>query len=305
MPIDNVFSKKFLTIKNSFLTSREEKQIYIVALLQKQKGTIMKFVFIGSGKMGTALASALVNSKMAPVDDVTAVDPLDKARDAFTKTTGIKCVPDAAGVASQADVLILAVKPQIAEKVVTSLPKLPKNPLVISICAGIPIRKLSAWFGSSRIIRVMPNTPLMVGKGASAFALGAAATDADAKIAGDLLSKSGFAAQVNEEQLDAVTGLSGSGPAYVFELAKALTMAGENVGLSPELSLALSLQTIAGAAEMLSRKIGSPDELRDAVTSPNGTTYAGLMVMQKRQFRDMIKETVEAATKRSEELGKA
>ena len=263
----------------------------------------MKYVFIGSGKMGTALASALVQSGMAAATDVKAVDPMEAARLAFTRATGIDCVDDAAKVLPGADVLILAVKPQVAERVVRALPPTGESVLVISICAGIPIRRLSEWFGSRRIIRVMPNTPLMVGKGASAYALGAAATEDDSRIARELLSKSGYAAQVEESQLDAVTGLSGSGPAYVFELAKAMSLAGEHVGLSPELSLALTLQTIAGAAEMLSRRVGSPDELRDAVTSPNGTTYAGLQVMASHDFRGVIRETVEAATRRSVELG--
>ena len=264
----------------------------------------MRYLFIGSGKMGTALASALVRSGMAVAGDVCAVDPNEQARAAFTSRTGIACVPQADGLLPGADVLVLAVKPQVAQAVVEALPKIGKETLVISICAGIPLAKLTAWFRSGRVIRVMPNTPLMVGKGASAFALGPDAGEADAALAHDLLSKSGIAFQVEESQLDAVTGLSGSGPAYVFEMAKALSMAGEAVGLAPELSLALTLQTIAGAAEMLISKQGSPDELRDAVTSPNGTTYAGLQVMAKYNFRDMMRDTVIAATERSVELGK-
>ena len=264
----------------------------------------MKYLFIGSGKMGTALASALVRSGMAAAEDVRAVDPNEAARAAFTARTGIACVADAADVLPGTDVLVLAVKPQVAQAVVAALPKIGPETLVISICAGIPLAKLTAWFGSGRIIRVMPNTPLMVGKGASAFALGPSAGEEDARLARELLSKSGLAVQVEESQLDAVTGLSGSGPAYVFELAKALSLAGEAAGLAPELSLSLTLQTIAGAAEMLISGQGSPDELRDAVTSPNGTTYAGLQVMAGRGFRDMMRDTVIAATKRSTELGK-
>ena len=264
----------------------------------------MKYVFIGSGKMGTALASALVQSGMAAAADVKAVDPLEAARIAFTKATGIECLENAQDALKGADVVVLAVKPQVAENVVRSLPRMGSSVLVISICAGIPIARLAEWFGSRRIIRVMPNTPLMVGRGASAFAPGEEATEEDSRLAQELLSKSGIAVRVEEAQLDAVTGLSGSGPAYVFELAKAMALAGEHVGLAPELSLALTIQTIAGAAEMLARRTGTPDELRDAVTSPNGTTYAGLQIMAKHDFRKIIQDTVDAATKRSIELGK-
>ena len=150
----------------------------------------------------------------------------------------------------------------------------------------------------------MPNTPLMVGKGASAYALGPDADDAAAAIAERLLGALGVVKRVEEKQLDAVTALSGSGPAYVFELAKALAEAGEKVGLDSELALELTVQTIAGAAEMMARKLGTPDQLRDAVTSPNGTTAAGLKVMADSDFRGMMEKVVIAARDRSIELGK-
>ena len=144
----------------------------------------------------------------------------------------------------------------------------------------------------------------MVGCGASCYALGKAAGKADADLAARILGSLGIARQVDEAQLDAVTGLSGSGPAYFFEMVKAMTEAGKNVGLSEELSLELSIQTMAGAAEMLKRGMGSPDELRNAVTSPNGTTAAGLEVMASAEFREMVSRVVKAATDRSVELGK-
>jgi len=264
----------------------------------------MKLLFIGAGKMATALATAVVNNRILPVEDVTAVDVFAPAREAFERATGIRCIPDGAEAFTQSDIILLAVKPQVAESPVAALPRLRPEQLVISICAGIPIAKLAGWFGSERIIRVMPNTPLMVGCGASAYALGTKATAEDGAFAARLLGAAGTANQVDESLLDAVTGLSGSGPAYVFELAKALALAGEAVGLESEMSLALSIQTIAGAAEMLRRRIGSPDQLRDAVTSPNGTTAAGLAVMAAANFRQVMRDTVVAARDRSIELGK-
>ena len=253
--------------------------------------------------MATALATAIVKNNVLPATEIIAADISEAARTAFTAATGVQCTDNAASYAPKAEVLFLAVKPQVAEAAVKALPK--TSALVISICAGIPLAKLSGWFGSERIIRVMPNTPLMVGKGASCYALGKTASPKDGEFARRVLGTAGIAYEVKEEQLDAVTGLSGSGPAYVFELAKALTLAGEAVGLAPELSLELSIQTIVGAGEMLARKIGTPDQLRDAVTSPNGTTAAGLAVMADQNFRNTIKETVIAAKNRSVELGKA
>jgi len=264
----------------------------------------MKTVFIGAGKMATALATAIVKGGLVDAADITAADILPQARKAFTENTGVNCVEDVSSLIPTAELLVLAVKPQVAEAAVKALPKVSPKTLVISICAGVTLTRLASWFGHGRIVRVMPNTPLMVGKGASCFAAGPQVTEADAAFAKQLLGAAGIAFQVAEEQLDAVTGLSGSGPAYVFELAKAMALAGENVGLAPEMSLELTIQTIAGAAEMLSRKLGTPDSLRDAVTSPNGTTAAGLAVMREADFRKIISDTVLAATKRSTELGK-
>ncbi|MBR6074430.1 MAG: pyrroline-5-carboxylate reductase, partial [Victivallales bacterium] len=225
----------------------------------------MKILFIGAGKMATALAAGIVKHNIHSASELLAVDVFAPAREAFTKTTGIQCVENAADYVKEAETILLAVKPQVAPEAVAALPPLREGTLVISICAGIPLAKLSSWFHTEKIIRVMPNTPLMVGKGASCFALGAQADAACAKIAETILGSLGIARQVTEDQLDAVTALSGSGPAYFFEMVKAMADAGVHAGLSPELSLELTVQTLAGSAEMLCRKLGTPDELRDAV----------------------------------------
>lgn len=264
----------------------------------------MELLFIGAGKMATAIGAGIARYQLWPLDGIAAADISAPAREAFTAQTGIVCVESAAAKMATAEVVLLAVKPQVAEAAVKALPPLRPGALVISICAGITTAKLADWFGTGRVIRVMPNTPLMVGKGASAYALGPDADDAAAAIAERLLGALGVVKRVEEKQLDAVTALSGSGPAYVFELAKALAEAGEKVGLDSELALKLTVQTIAGAAEMMARKLGTPDQLRDAVTSPNGTTAAGLKVMADSDFRGMMEKVVIAARDRSIELGK-
>lgn len=263
----------------------------------------MELLFIGAGKMATALGAGIARYHLWPLEGIAATDIAAPAREAFTAATGIRCVASAADVIATAEVVLLAVKPQVAEAAVKALPPLRPGALVISICAGITIARLAGWFGTGRVIRVMPNTPLMVGKGASAYALGPAADEAAAAVAERLLGTLGIVRQVGEAQLDAVTALSGSGPAYVFELAKAMAEAGEKVGLEPELALDLTVQTIAGAAEMMARKLGTPEQLRDAVTSPNGTTAAGLAVLSQNHFRDLVEKVVTAARDRSLELG--
>ena len=265
-----------------------------------------RFVLLGAGKMATALGKALAQSGLLPWDEILAIDPSEAARAAFTQTTGLEALPlEQTGEAlAQTEYLLLAVKPQVAEAAVAALPTLKKSPLILSICAGIPLAKLSQWLGTRRIIRIMPNTPLMVGQGASCYAPDADATESDIAFADALLGNAGLARRVTEDQMDAVTALSGSGPAYFFEMAQALALAGETVGLSPELALDLTIQTMRGSAEMLAQKLGTPDALRDAVTSPNGTTYAGLQVMKSAGFRKCMQETVQAARDRSVELGR-
>lgn len=263
----------------------------------------MRIFFVGGGKMATALAAGIVRQGLYRAEELCGCDVSESARAAFTAATGVVCEADASRC-GEAETVLLAVKPQVAESAVASLPALRPGALVISICAGIPLSRLSGWFGGlTNIIRVMPNTPLMVGKGASCYALGSGVSEAGGELAGRLLGSLGMAHRVEESQLDAVTALSGSGPAYFFEMVKALTEAGKAVGLSEELSLELSVQTMVGAGEMLARGLGTPDELRDAVTSPHGTTFEGLEVMRKADFRALMRRVVEAARDRSVELG--
>ena len=266
----------------------------------------MNILFIGAGKMATALAGGIAHGKLFPNDRMDAVDPSPKARTAFTAATGVTAHPEAtAELVAAADVIVLAIKPQVAQATVAALPPRKDGVLVFSICAGIPIAKLRSWLGDVRIVRVMPNTPLLVGQGASCYALSRADDAAAAAFATKVLGSLGQAWQVPETALDAVTALSGSGPAYFFAFIEALRDGGAKLGLPADLAEALAVQTMAGAVEMLRQKKGTPSELRVAVTSKGGTTAAALDVMAAHDFNALVAELMKAAADRSAELGKA
>jgi len=194
--------------------------------------------------------------------------------------------------------------PQVAAEVVRPLRDLCAGKLIVSIAAGIPLRRLCDWFGTDRVIRTMPNTPLMVGKGATVMTCAAGATPADRESVRRIFTSVGIVHELPEELIDAVTALSGSGPAYVFEMIQGLVDAGVAAGLPPAVALDLMAQTVAGAAEMVQRRLGTPDELRQAVTSPAGTTAAALKVAADRHFRQLLGDMFTAARRRSEELGR-
>ena len=266
----------------------------------------MNILFIGAGKMATALAGGIAHGKLFPNDRMDAVDPSPEARAAFTAATGVTAHPTATPeLVGAADVIVLAIKPQVAQATVTALPPRKDGVLVFSICAGIPIAKLRSWLGDVRIVRVMPNTPLLVGQGASCYALSRADDAAAAAFAAKVLGSLGQAWQVPESSLDAVTALSGSGPAYFFAFIEALRDGGAKLGLPADLAEALAVQTMAGAVEMLRQKKGTPSELRVAVTSKGGTTAAALDVMAAHDFNALVAELMKAAADRSAELGKA
>lgn len=264
----------------------------------------MRLAFIGAGKMATAIAQGLIANRVWPAAEIQAADVAPAARAAFAAATGIRCAESAAAIVSGADVLLLAVKPQVAGEAVAPLASGCAGKLIISICAGLPVVRLASWFGTPRVIRVMPNTPLMVGKGATVFTCGAGVSAADRAVAHKLFGALGIVFELPEDKMDAVTALSGSGPAYIFETIQGLVEAGVAVGLPPEVALALTVQTVAGAAEMLRQQLGTPDELRAAVTSKGGTTDAGLAEFAKANYRQLLKDVVRAARDRAIELGR-
>ncbi|MFO7821269.1 MAG: pyrroline-5-carboxylate reductase [Lentisphaeria bacterium] len=263
----------------------------------------MKIGFLGTGKMATAIARGMLTKGIVSKTDIFGVDISEKAREEFAKNTGAqpKALPDK--MVDDADILVIAVKPQVAEDAVKSIADQGSGKLLISIAAGLPLSKLCAWFNSQRVVRVMPNTPAMIGRGASAFCCAAEVTRKDINDVRNILTAIGTVNKVKEELMDAVTALSGSGPAYVFEMVQALTEAGTACDLPPDIAGQLAIQTVSGSAEMLSKGLGTPEDLRDAVTTPGGTTAAGLAVMEDNGFRKMIEKTVRAARDRSMELG--
>lgn len=263
----------------------------------------MKIAFLGAGKMATAIACGLLARKVCPPADLQAADKVPAARDVFAAKTGARTVADNAAAIAGADIVILAVKPQDARLALEALRGQFAGKLLVSIAAGLNLAKLAAWTGTDRIVRVMPNTPAMVNLGASVFACAPGVTPADKASARAILEAVGIAREMPESKLDAVTALSGSGPAFVFEFVQAAVDGAVAQGLSPEDALDLFVQTVAGSAEMLRRRLGTPDELRNAVTSPHGTTAAGLAVLQDAHYRALMAQVIQRATQRSMELG--
>lgn len=260
--------------------------------------------FIGAGQMARALARGFVDAGLVAATKITAFDPVPSALDDFASlVAGSRLAKDNAGVAAVSDVLILAVKPQNMSGVMDELRPVEGGKLFISIAAGVSLARLSAGLGSQRVVRVMPNTPCLVGKGAAGYALGSGATQADSVLVGQLLSAVGIAFQLKEELLDAVTGLSGSGPAYVFTIIEALSDGGVRVGLPRDVATSLAAQTVLGSAAMVVASKEHPAVLKDRVASPGGTTIAGLQVLEDRGLRASLIAAVEVATRRSRELG--
>lgn len=257
--------------------------------------------------MATALARGLVRAGTVPATAIVASDPSEEARRAFAvEVSGAMVGVDNASDVARTDVVFLAVKPQQIGAALASLrDAIRTDALVVSIAAGITLERLAAGLPArQRIVRVMPNTPCLIGQGASGFSLGEHATAADAKLVATLLSAVGAAFEVPEAQLDAVTGLSGSGPAFVYSMIEALAEGGTAAGLPAELAAELAARTAAGAAAMVLQTGETPAVLRERVASPGGTTVAGLAVLMERGFQEGITAAVQAAARRSAELGK-
>jgi pyrroline-5-carboxylate reductase len=261
---------------------------------------------IGAGRMATALAHGFTRAKLLAATSLIASDPSEDARAAFGQAVpGARVVADNSQVVENADVVLLAVKPQKMNDALASIRDcVRKEALVLSIAAGITLPRLAAGLpDQQRIIRIMPNTPCLIGRGASAYSLGPHATADDGRLVAELLTSVGAVFEVPEKLLDAVTGLSGSGPAFVYTMIEALTAGGVAVGMSVELAAELAARTVAGAAEMVLQTGDTPATLRDRVTSPGGTTLAGLAVLKERGFSEAVIAAVDAATRRSVELG--
>ena len=261
--------------------------------------------FLGAGRMATALAKGLIDSGFVPASSVLGADPHPEARRAFADATGARATERNAEVVA-AEVVFLAVKPQQMPGLLRQLAADARHAtLFVSVAAGVPIATYTKALGEeSRIVRVMPNTPCLVGAGASAYALGGAATPADGDLVRSMLETVGVAVAVPEGLLDAVTGLSGSGPAYAYQIIEALSDGGVRVGLPRDVATKLAAQTVLGAAKMVLETGEHPGALKDAVTSPGGTTIAGLHELERGGLRAALMNAVQVATERSRELGR-
>lgn len=256
-------------------------------------------VLVGGGRMGEALLAGLLSSGWAKADELAVVEKVDSRRaELAERFQGVSVLADPPA----SEGAVVAVKPNDVEAACRALTQVGTG-RVLSIAAGVPLAKLEAWLGGVPVVRAMPNTPALVGAGAAAVAPGTHAGEGDLDWAASLLGAVGTVVRVPEPLLDAVTGLSGSGPAYVFLVAEALIEAGVLAGLPRDASRELALQTLLGAARMLTETGEGPEALRAAVTSPGGTTAAGLQVLEDRGVRAALLAAVAAATERSRQLG--
>jgi pyrroline-5-carboxylate reductase len=275
-------------------------------LASDEEEKMKKIGFIGAGNMAGALIKGLLNAKMCKARDLLVSDVLAVQRRKIKRVYNVESTTDNLLVMRQTQTIVLAVKPQIIDQVLAEIqPAVRKDQLFISVAAGIPLRRLEHGLGAhTRIIRVMPNTPALVGKGMAVIVRGHKAKPQDERIALQLFQGVGEALAVkNESLLDAVTGLSGSGPAYVYLFAEALITGGMRAGLSPTVATRLTFQTLAGSIAMLRETNMSPQELRAMVSSPGGTTLAGLSRLAEGQFAETVVAAISAATQRSQELG--
>jgi len=262
-----------------------------------------KIAFLGAGRMASAIVDGLLAKKVCAPADLACTDGGDGTAAALAARTGVAAPADLAALIAPADAIVLACKPQQLAGLDPRIIDLAAGKLVLSILAGKRLVSLAKAIPRARnIVRAMPNTPGQIGAGVTAWCALQPLAPADRVVVDAILGALGQVIEVAEPQLDAVTGLSGSGPAYVFEFTAALRDAGEAAGLPREMAWKLALETVLGSARLMARSGTGPEELRNQVTSPNGTTFAGLQRMAARDFRGLIKETVLAAKARSEEL---
>ena len=253
--------------------------------------------------MATAIVQGLIKNNYYQAEEIACTCGNDSSGSELAKKAGIHYYPDITSAVREAETLVLACKPQQFNEIDTTIVDAASGKLLLSILAGTPLEKLEAKFTTARnIVRTMPNTPGQIGAGVTAYAPLKKLEATDRKIVEAILRSLGHFHEVNESDLDAVTALSGSGPAYVFEFAAALREAGVHCGLSQELSTSLAIDTLLGAAKLLASSPESPEAQRNAVTSPGGTTAAALKVLEENHFRALIQKTLEAAKERSLEL---
>ncbi len=273
------------------------------AAMAHAKGAIHAYRLYWQREDGLSPPRGILRAGIAPAADIVLTDKIPSAADELSRRTGAAARRSNAEAAAESDVLILCVKPGDVPEALGEAGDL-SGKLLVSIAAGVPLRRLREWAsGTPRLIRVMPNTPALIGKGAAAYAAGEGATEEDMAVAERIFGATGVAVRVKEQLLDAVTGLSGSGPAFVYTVIEALADGGVLMGLPREVALRLAAQTVQGAAAMVIETGMHPAQLRDQVASPGGTTIAGLEALEEAGMRAALIGAVRAATERSGELG--
>lgn len=275
--------------------------------MAEARAAALRWGFIGAGRMATALVRGMLRAGTTAPGQVAASDPDEATRAALAGETGVFVTDANPAVAQRSNVLVLAVKPQSMAQVLEELRHaVTPEHLVVSIAAGVSVATLTAGLGADRrVVRVMPNTPALLGEGASGYCLGPHARPSDEDVVRSCLVAVGRAYRVPEALMDAVTGLSGSGPAFVYVMIEALSDGGVRVGLPRDVATALAAQTVLGAARMVLETGQHPGVLKDQVTSPGGTTIAGLHALERGGVRAALMNAVEAATARSAELAAA
>lgn len=264
----------------------------------------MKIGFIGSGKMMEALLGSFLNAKLVEKGNVWVSDKSSERTEIMKSNFGVNIAENNSEVVKNSEIVFLCVKPQDMDSVLDEIPSSAnESQIFVSIAAGVKLEKLKSKL-NSKIVRVMPNTPCLVGEAMSVITFAENVNDENKKVIFDLLNSAGKTLEVKEELMDAVTAVSGSGPAFFAYLIDSLAKAGEKEGLSREQALLLAEQTALGTAKLLLEKNISPEELSEMVSSPGGTTIAGREVLEKSDVAEVIQKTVAAAAARSRELGK-
>jgi len=264
-----------------------------------------KIGFIGAGKMAEALIKVILDKNIFRNNEIIASDKGNERLDYIKKNLEIETTQDNKELVKKSDIVVLSIKPQNMGEVLDEIKnEVTDNHLIVSIAAGIKINQIQEKLGNRRIIRVMPNTPCLVGEMAAGFAAGEYATDADVELVKKMLNSAGKAFEVKEELLDVVTGLSGSGPAFFAYLLEGLIEGGVKQGLSKEIATELAIQTMKGTGKLLQELNITTKELIDMVSSPSGTTIAGRDILENSSVKEILIKTIKAATQRSKELGK-
>ncbi len=259
--------------------------------------------FIGAGKLAGSVIRGLMRAKFCPPGEIIASEPNAKTREALQKETGICLTAENAEVAEKSEVIFVAVKPAVVLPVLSELKVPLGNKLIISLAGGVRISSMEK-VANARFLRALTNTPSAICRAATGIARGSRSTDEDVDLANKVFGAVGAVVEVKEEQIDAVTALSGSGPAFVYTVIEALAAGGTKMGLTAEVALELAAQTVLGAAEIMIESKMSPEELVKMVVTPGGTTAAGLAVMEKLGTSESLIAAIEAATKRGQEMAK-